>query len=766
MSKLFDPLGWLAPVVISAKIYMQSLWKLDLGWDVQLPEWAIEQWKTFKEELTSLRQLHIPRCVRPTGSASLELVGFCDASERAYAAVVYIIVHRDNQCKLVSLISSKTRVAPVKTVCLPRLELCGAVLLSQLMANVRTALRLQFIRERAFTDSTIVLAWINRHPSSLHTFVANRVTEILANLRADSWFHVPGIDNPADCASRGISSEDLINHPLWWKGPSFLYETDQDCDIPVMTEAEQEAVQKEERPQIIAAATAIENDFRERMLNRYSSFSKFIRALAWVRRFVFFKILKRKNLFGPLSPEELRKTLHSVVIKVQLTSFADEVKLLSNGKDLPPKSKILSLNPFLDKDGILRVGGRLRHSPLPQDQKTPILLPRHHRLTELIITSTHVDQFHAGPQLIQSLLQQQFWILRAKDAIRFIVRKCITCRKLAASTAQTMMGDLPAARVTPGRAFNQCGVDYAGPFLIKSDAPRSKIKVKAYLCIFVCFATRAVHLEVATSLSTDAFLAALRRFVSRRNKPSCIHSDCGTNFVGAARELKDLISLVSSSSHNNKVADKMSDLGIEWRFNPPGAPHFGGLWEAGVKSVKHHLHRVLGPSLPTYEELSTLIIQIEATLNSRPLTAVSSSPDDLTALTPGHFLTGAALNAVPEADLLHLKTGRLDRWQMIQHMHQQFWTRWANEYITRMQNRPKWLQQRTTIKKDDLVIIKDERMGPQKWKMARVIILHPGADGIARVATLRTAEGEIKRPLVKLCLLPIDNSVSDGDDTV
>jgi hypothetical protein len=152
--------------------------------------------------------------------------------------------------------------------------------------------------------------------------------------------------------------------------------------------------------------------------------------------------------------------------------------------------------------------------------------------------------------------------------------------------------------------------------------------------------------------------------------------------------------------------------------------------------VKHHLHRVLGPSCPTYEELSTLIIQIEACLNSRPLTAISSSPDDLNALTPGHFLTGAALNAVPEADLLPLKTGRLDRWQMIQQMHQQFWTRWANEYVTRLQNRPKWLQQRSNIQQDDLVIIKDEKMGPHKWKLARVLILHPGPDGIARVATL------------------------------
>jgi hypothetical protein len=766
MSKLFDPLGWLSPVVIAAKIFMQSLWKLDLGWDAELPAWATDHWSRYKEELTLLQQLKIPRCVLPTGSTRLELAGFCDASERAYSAVVYLVVFRDNNLTLVSLISSKTRVSPVKTVCLPRLELCGAVLLSQLMSSVRKALQLQIVRERAWTDSTIVLAWINTHPSSLHTFVANRVTEILSNVPCESWFHVPGINNPADCASRGISVEELIDHPLWWHGPSFQREDYDNSAPPILTDEEQEAVAKEERPLVIAAAVQVIQNFIDNLLLRYSSFPKLLRVLAYVRRFVFVKFLSRKDLKGPLSPIELKQALLSIVKNVQMTAFPEELKSLSSAKDFPRRSKIISLKPFIDMDGILRVGGRLRHSALPQDQKTPILLPRHHRLTELIISSKHVEQFHAGPQLIQSLLQQQFWILRAKDAIRFIVRKCIICRKLAASTAQTMMGELPAARVTPGRAFNQCGVDYAGPFIIKSDAPRSKVKAKAYLCIFVCFATRAVHLEVATSLSTDAFLAALRRFVSRRNKPSCIHSDCGTNFIGAARELKEILTLVNSPSHNNKVAAKMSEIGIEWRFNPPGAPHFGGLWEAGVKSVKHHLHRVLGPSCPTYEELSTLIIQNEACLNSRPLTAISSSPDDLNALTPGHFLTGAALNAVPEADLLPLKTGRLDRWQMIQQMHQQFWTRWANEYVTRLQNRPKWLQQRSNIQQDDLVIIKDERMGPQKWKLARVLILHPGPDGIARVATLKTADGEIKRPLVKLCLLPIDNASKNNHDDV
>jgi hypothetical protein len=256
---------------------------------------------------------------------------------------------------------------------------------------------------------------------------------------------------------------------------------------------------------------------------------------AWVRRLLHYKQKTATSTLTPLTPEELTQAQLALIKYIQLKEFGTEVQFLQQQKPLSQKSKLLTLKPFLDADGILRIGGRLRHSDLPDEQKHPILLPRHSRLTDLIIRNLHHQNYHAGPTLLLSLLQRQFWVVRGREAVRFLTKKCTTCRRHAANTLQQIMGDLPRSPVTPGPAFNKCGVDFAGPFSLRPDLPRIKVALKAYFCIFICYATRTIHLELVSSLSTEGFLAALRRFVSRRNRPSEIFSDCGTNFVGAAR---------------------------------------------------------------------------------------------------------------------------------------------------------------------------------------------------------------------------------------
>jgi len=353
--------------------------------------------------------------------------------------------------------------------------------------------------------------------------------------------------------------------------------------------------------------------------------------------------------------------------------------------------------------------------------------------------------------------------MRARDAIRHQIRKCVTCTRHAAPTTESIMGDLPSARVNPARAFLHCGVDYAGPFTLRPIPGRSKVSFKGYLALFVCLTTRAIHLEVVSALTTEAFLAALKRFMSRRGKCSQIWSDCGTNFVGAAKEIKEMYALFHSQPHNQQVTDALSGDGITWHFNPPGAPHFGGLWEAGVKSVKFHLYRVIGSARLNYEEMTTVMAQIEACLNSRPLTPISYDPNDLCALTPGHFLIGDSLTSTPDPDLTIEKQNRLSRWQHVQQIYQHFWRRWSNEFLSRLQQRPKWLKHRTDLKVGDMVLIKQDNLPPLKWKLGRVTIIHPGADGITRVVTVKTADGDLIRPVVKLCLLPIDPAASDMD---
>lgn len=264
---------------------------------------------------------------------------------------------------------------------------------------------------------------------------------------------------------------------------------------------------------------------------------------------------------------------------------------------------------------------------------------------------------------------------------------------------------------------------------------------------------KAIHLELVSSASTPAFLAAFRRFISRRSKPSDVYSDNGSNFLGANRELRELKQLFDSEQHNEIVAATLAKDNIDWHNSPSSAPHFGGLWEAGVKSVKHHLKRVVGGAVLTFEELTTVLCQIEACLNSRPLCPMSSDPSDLQVLTPGHFLVGSELNALPEPSLTDVKVNRMSRWQHLQLLHQHFWNRWSKEYLTRLQQRPKWTKSRSNLQLDDLVLIKEDNVPPMKWCTGRVVELHPGKDGLVRVVTLKTAGGNFKRPVVKLSLL-------------
>lgn len=318
------------------------------------------------------------------------------------------------------------------------------------------------------------------------------------------------------------------------------------------------------------------------------------------------------------------------------------------------------------------------------------------------------------------------------------------------------MGDLPRARVTPSRPFQFTGVDYAGPVILRTTKGRGHRARKAFIAVFVCLNTCAVHLEVASDYTAEAFLGALRRFVSRRDLCQEMYSDCGTNFAGADSRLRAFFTAGSSEAWQIQIHTAKER--IKWKFNPPSAPHFGGLWEAAVKSAKHHIRRVLGESMLTFEEMSTFLAQVEACLNSLPLQALTDDPEDVTALTPGHFLIGSAVNAIPEPSLIDVASNRLSRWQYLQQMRDHFWERWSREYLTTLLHRPKWWKTGEEMTVGRLCLIRSDNTPPTRWSLARVIAVHPGTDGIVRVVTLRTASTMLKRSVTKLVPLPVCSS--------
>lgn len=741
LARIFDPVGFLAPLTFFAKRVIQILWTLGLDWDDVPPADIVNKWLEFRKELPCLSELTIPRMLHVTSSQSSTLHGFCDASELGYGAVIYLRTVSNNDVVDVKLVTAKTKVAPLKKLSIPRLELCGALLLAKLLEFAQTVFknRINIDSIYAWSDSTVALTWLRSSPHRWHTFVGNRVAQIQDIIPPSSWYHVRSEDNAADCASRGLTPSQLLAHSSWWAGPSFLYNNDffayrqHDSHI---TEILPE-IQAEERKIVLIVEE--ENDIITTILRNYSSLDKISAIIAWCLRFAY-NCRHRDRVKRPLSDAELQQVLIILAKHAQLERFSREIENMSVSK--PVSKPLRKLSPFLDTQGVLRVGGRLKQSALSYDAKHQILLPSDHRLTQLIIEQMHKRYLHPGVQTLHYLLKQRFWIVGAKRAIARVVYRCLRCWKVNPKPIQPVMGDLPKLRISQLKAFSCVGVDYCGPFYITLSKSRGTKCQKAYICLFVCFATKAIHLELASDLSSEAFLCALRRFIARRGRCSYIFSDCGTNFVGAFKEINILM--------QNAVETEK----LVWHFNPPSAPHFGGIWEAGVKSVKTNLARVVGEQRLTYEEFYTVLTQIEAGLNSRPLCPLSSDPNDLCVLTPGHFLTLEPISALPESDLSHLKLNRLSRWQLLQRLHQNFWSRWSREYLHTLQQRGKWNNPTKSPTCGDLVVIKNDLVPPSHWKLARVIETHPGVDGVVRVVTLRTAQGTIKRPVVKVCPLP------------
>ncbi|XP_045473996.1 uncharacterized protein LOC123680245 [Harmonia axyridis] len=751
MARIFDPLGWLTPVTFYAKIFFRQLCLLHLEWDQPLSNEIQNRWLQFQSQLPTLTELHIPRFIPAVSSSAHRFIGFCDASESGYAAVVYLSSPTSSGRFHVSLLAAKSKISPCKAMSLPRLELCGAHLLAKLMHHLSTRVLQNLSADYiAFSDSSVALSWIRGESHRWKTFVGNRVAEIQDLIPSNCWRHVMSEDNPADCASRGLMPSDIHHHPLWWRGPPWLSLDPSSWPLSSVDSSQTEQVDEEAKPisSLILAAISNEPTFIE----RFSSYLRLKRVTAFCRRFM---VNARRPSFprsGFLSSIELQEAEICLIRLVQSLHFAEELAELKK-----PSSRhrlVMKLHLFLDNHELIRVGGRLSASLLPYKHKHPVLLPKNHHLTHLIIDDAHYRLLHAGALATHSFIRRRFWILDGRNVVRNRLRKCNRCFSCKPRPLIQPMGNLPPEWLSSAMAFLTTGVDYAGPFYVTSARLRGAVSTKVYLVVFICFTTKAVHLELASELSTSAFIAAYRRFVARRGHPSVIFSDNGTNFVGAHNYLRDLGRLLAAPQHQQSLCDAASSSGTDWRFIPPSSPHFGGLWEAAVKSAKHHLTRVIGEQKLTYEEFLTVCTQVEAILNSRPLYLPSSDPSDFEALTPGHFLVFRSLTAPPDNDVSSVSVNRLSRWQLVQRFQQDFWKRWRTEYLHTLQQRHKWLHPSTSIIPGTVVVIRDDNLPPLKWSIGRISSVFPGTDSTTRVADVATASGTIRRPVVKLCPLP------------
>lgn len=745
IAQIFDPLGLINPCLLQGKLILQQLWAKSTTWDDIIPTELQIQWKTFIDTLYLTNCIQIPRRVICDNPVTIELHSFSDASIHAYSACVYVRSISADGSICVRLLIAKSRVAPFKkNTTIPRLELSGALLATILVKKVKSSLRLQIHSETYWCDSTIVLGWIKMSKSKLKQYVFNRVTEITDHTEPSSWYHVPTDKNPADIGSRGQSAQQLTKNTLWFYGPDFINHTT--IQMPPQPHSAHETLPETKIHCHFTNETNADN------IKRFSNYSKLQRVYAYVHRFIHNCRNKQNKFTGHLRISELKRSENTLCIVVQMELLGKQYHLLKNKNALPYKDQLLNLNPFIDKNNVMRVGGRLSNSNYSYDTKHPIILHSKHHITYLLTQHYHKMSMHAGSQLMLAMLRQRFWIIGGRNLTRKIARTCVTCCRFNSKGIQPIMGDLPNERLHADFPFQNTAVDYAGPILIADRKGRGCKLIKSYICVFVCLAVRAVHIELVTDLSTDGFLACLNRFIARRGRPAKIFSDNGKNFVGAFNDLSKFLNLKST-----EISSYAAENHIEFKFSPAYSPHFNGLVEASVKSIKYHLKRVLGLANLTYEEMTTLLVQIEAILNSRPLTPISSDPSDLVALTPSHFLMGRTILLTPqveEKEARNINTLK-SRFQRIECLKTHFWSRFQREYVSELQKRNKWRRQDGDLRLEDMVLIKDDRLPPNRWLLGRITKLYPGADGISRVADVVTTSGTLRRAYNRLVPLPL-----------
>ncbi|KAL3981342.1 small subunit ribosomal protein S12 [Sarotherodon galilaeus] len=679
-SSIYDPLGILAPVVLPAKRILQECCRLKIGWDSVIPQHLAQQWNEWLNDLELLQGFEVTRSFKPAhfgGTSFAQLHHFCDTSEEAYGTVTYLVQKSWNGQVHCSFVMGKARVAPLKHTTIPRLELTAATMAGRMDRMLRKELQIQLAESVFWTDSTAVLKYINNETTRFRTFVANRVSQILKVSVVSQWRHINSHLNPADCVSRGQNVGLFLQNHVWISGPDFL--TAPNTSWP--------------------------------------------------------KNLDHLEALNPADPE-IKKN-------VSISTFA-----LNKGTDVLEQLiehysswiRLKKAVAWILKDGILRVGGRLSRSALPEEFKHPVILDKSLRVSELILQEIHKEVGHSGRNHVLSKLRQRFWIPGANSAIRKVLSKCTVCRRLHGIVGQQQMGDLPQNRVTPDEPpFTRTGVDYFGPFEVK----RGRSTVKRYGVIFTCLAIRAVHLEVAASLDTDSFINALRRFIARRGQVVELRSDNGTNFVSAERELTKAI----QEWNTCKIESTLTQKGIKWIFNTPAASHHGGVWERLIKLVRRILSATLKTQNLDEESLQTFLCETEAILNSRPITTPSNDPNDLEALTPNHLLLLKARPSLPPGLFQQEDIYARRRWRQVQYMADLFWKRWVREYLPQLQTRQKWTRVSRNFVPGDIVLLVDETAPRNSWLIGRVTQAMPDEHGLVRRVRVKTKTSELDRPI-------------------
>ena len=759
-----DQNGFLIPVTVPARALLQSIWISGTGWDEPVIPEILEQWKKWSDELSAVELLEIPRLLVPPGTVSISIHGFGDASEITYAAVVYIRCVNEAGDIYVNFIAAKAKVAPVRPLTIPRLELLAALINFRLVRHYTDILQRQYpslsIETTYWSDSQVTLHRIHSRRARFCQWLSNRLGEILEGSSSINWRWCPTLEMPADHGSRGFEAPALTIDHQWFKGPEFLRSSPESWPkniTPVEPTIEDDDVCP---PVWVGLVSRTDPRPVSDFIQNSSELPKLVVVVGRVLRFIrncrsrISANAKPRVTSNYLFVSELKEALNTCIRLSQTDCLREERWLVGRRRPVPPESKLSKLTPFLDDDGILRVGGRIGRSIFSHERKHPTILGSHH-LTNVIIRHHHLTFGHGSTERVLGELRNRYFIIGGRRAVNSVVSRCSPCERWKAKPKPPQMAPLPPCRITPQHPFNTVGTDFLGPFYVTV----KRSTEKRYAMLTTDLVCRAVHLEKVYSMSADSFIMAHRRFCADRGVPSEEWSDNGTNMVGGQKEMADELKLWDQT----KIRQYMQEKGTEWNFLPPGSPWMGGAHESLVKSCKNAIHHVLGNQTLTDEMLDTVLKEVAALLNSRPLTHLSVDPEDPEPLTPNHFLFNRAQPYMAPgvfSDPSEILSRR--RWRRTQVLIDQIWRRWMKEYLPTLIERKKWLYPTKPLTVGDIVLLADPNTPRGVWPLGRIISAYPGSDGIIRVATVKTKTGTYLRPVAKMCLLEAHKSADES----
>ena len=778
VSSIYDPLGFAAPFIFQAKLFLQDLCRKKLDWDDVISEEDQKRWETWLNDLPKLEKVAINRCLKPAKFGeitSCQIHNFSDASQVGYGAVTYLRLTNNQGNTSCSFVMGKSRLAPLKSITVPRMELSAAVLATRLDKITREELSLPVDQSFFWTDSTCVLRYIENDSKRFQTFVANRVAAIRDSSSPSQWNYVATELNPADEASRGVPADGMQR---WINSPEFLSQSmeswpQRPADMGGIPNDDPEI---KDSAKVFATATVSAHSL-SKTFERVSSWNKLKKVVAWALRYK--SILRERTrdkhtnnplpdnhvvakTIRPISVSEINEAEREILRLVQSESYHDELTSAAypeqpnsqRTKSIKKSSPVYKLDPIL-VNGLLCVGGRLQQAPIDDGAKHPIILPKKHHVAALIVRHFQALSGHSGTEHTLSLIRRRYWIVKGRSSVRSILSLCFDCKRRQAPVQQQKMASLPVDRVTPSQPpFSCVGVDCFGPFVVR----RGRSDVKRYGVLFTCLAIRAVHVEVAHSLDTASFINALRRFIARRGQPKEMRSDNGGNFVGGERELREAI----AGWNQTQVHGFLLQRGIKWTFNPPASSHFGGVWERCIRTVRKVLSALLKEQVLDDEGLATLMCEVESVINGRPITKLSDDPRDLSPLTPNHLLLLRSGPVVPPGSFVKNDTYGQRRWRQVQYLADIFWRRWVREYLPMLQERQVWNKSCQNIGVDDVVLVVDEKTPRGSWPLGRVLEVHSNRrDGFVRSLKVKTSTTVLIRPISKIVLLEAAGSLDD-----